>query len=141
METKNFTKLKECLTNGALISTAQCNYLFKILNGGTDDRKQQIKDLLNSSDNGITLAEEQVIKGRDWLLNQWKTPTGAERKNNPFGYREQNALELIDTIRLAGYYDAGNYHFLHYIPIYDVYSTEGYGFQYYVKGGQISIIG
>ena len=47
----------------------------------------------------------------EWLLNKWKTPKGAERKNNPFGYREQNVLEDENAkAYFNGFYDAGNYY-------------------------------
>ncbi len=141
-QTKIYQKLIECLQKGVLVSSEQCNYLFKVLNNGTEEQKQEIKDLFNDSNfEGITLSDVQREKGRDWLLNLWKTPTGAERKNNPFGYREQRALENFDTIQLKGYYDAGNYHRSYYIPLYDVYAKDGYGFEYYFNGGKISITG
>jgi hypothetical protein len=89
---------------------------------------------------GIPLTPEQVEKGRAWLMNQWKTETGAERKNNPLGYREQEILNKFDTIKLKGFYDAGNMNFHFYVPLYEV-EGDNTSFEYYVSGGQISIVG
>lgn len=46
-----------------------------------------------SCDIEIEVTEEQSAKGYKWLMNLYKTPTGKERKNNPFGYREMNILD------------------------------------------------
>jgi len=139
---KIYQALIEALEKGILVSHAQCNYLFRILNGGTEEQKEQIKNIFRDENfEGITLSDAQREKGKQWLLNLWKTPTGAERKNNPFGYREQDVLQNFDTICLKGYYDAGNYHHSYYIPLYDVYATDGYGFEYHTQGGKINITG
>jgi len=139
---KVYQSLIEALEKGSLTSHAQCNYLFKILNSGTEEQKEQVKDFFRAENfEGIVLDAANVEQGKQWLLNLWKTPTGAERKNNPFGYREQHALENFDTIQLKGYYDAGNYHRSYYIPLYDVYAKDGYGFEYYNQGGKINITG
>ena len=45
------------------------------------------------SSDGFAITEEQTKKGYDWLMNQWKTPRGVERKNNPFGFREEDILD------------------------------------------------
>ena len=75
-------------------------------------------------------------------MNLWKSPTGKERVNNPFGYREQEALEQFDHFALAGFHDASRYgQAPYYIPLYDVYMKDGeYGFQYYYNG-EVSIVG
>lgn len=44
----------------------------------------------------IRLTPEQNEKGYKWLMNQWKTPTGKIRKNNPFRQREQSILRHFD---------------------------------------------
>lgn len=141
--TKTFDSLITSLEFGKLDNQNQQNYLFKILNGDNDVLKTAVKAFINHPEfEGIKLSDEQVTKGYQWLNNLWLTPRGIERKNNPFGYREQNALENFETITLKGYYDAGNYHRSYFIPLYDVYTTnDGYGFEYYVNGGQIHITG
>lgn len=140
--TKQQSALLAAMKDGKLEDKNQQNLIFKILNGDNEELKNEIKAIFNDSDfEGLKLSAGQVLQGFDWLKNLWVTPSGAERKNNPFGYREQDALENFDRITLKGYYDAGNYHRQYFIPIYNVYSKSDYGFEYYVNGGQISIIG
>lgn len=139
---KTYTALLTSLLAGKLDNQNQQNYLFKLLNGSDADMSKAFKDILHSSEfEGVELSDEQVLKGFDWLKNLMVTPNGKERKNNPFGYREQDALQNFGTIKLKGYYDAGNYYRSYFIPIYDVYSKDGYGFEYYVNGGKIHITG
>lgn len=87
----------------------------------------------------IELTAEQSERAYKWLMNQYKTPRGVERKNNPFGYREINILESWDVendrATFQGFYNAGRYGFHNYVPCY-----EFGGMKYYVCGG-IQIIG
>lgn len=88
----------------------------------------------------LELTPGQQTKGFDFLKDAWKTPRGTERKNNPFGYREQEILENGTDISLKGFYDASNYgQSAYYIPIYSVNSANG-SFEYYCNG-KINIIG
>lgn len=140
--TKTFDAMITALTAGGPVTNQQVNHIFKTLNGSNDELKQAVKNVFQATDfEGVTLTDEQSQKGFEWLHNLWLTPIGAERKNNPFGYREQEALKDFDCCMLSGYWDAGNSYHSFYVPIYDVYSKTGYGFQYYVSGGQIHIIG
>lgn len=86
---------------------------------------------------GYKLTDSQVKKGRQWLMNQWKTPTGKERQNNPFGGREEYILENLKTIKLI---DLISPRGRVYYPVYRVISKDGNHFEYYVAGG-IHIIG
>lgn len=131
------------LQTGFIQSQNTQNLLFKILNNpGNDELKENIQEYFTDYEfEGFKLSDEQVLKGFDWLKNLWVTPAGKERKNNPFGYREQEALKNFDRIELKGYYDAGNYYRSYFIPMYDVYTKDGYGFEYFVNGGQIHITG
>lgn len=88
----------------------------------------------------IRVTEEQTAKGLTWLINKWKTPRGIERKNNPFGYREEDILENFDHFELAGFYNASNYRAF-YVPLYDVCAKDGRHFEYYVWGGEVQIVG
>ena len=135
--TNNFDKLIESIKAGKLESNNQLTYMMSCLNN-KPELKPLIDEALDCSE--IALDEEQVQKGYDWLIDQWKTPKGAERKNNPFGYREQDVLENFSTITFNGYYDAGNYYRSFYLPLYLV-SGNNTTFEYYVSGGQINIIG
>lgn len=87
------------------------------------------------------ITNEQEIKGFDWLNNQRQTPTGAERKNNPFGIREENTLDNFKCFTFDGLINAGNTYHDFFLPLYTVIGTDGSTFQYYVQGGQINIIG
>ena len=92
-------------------------------------------------DNEISITKQHTTKGLNWLRNEYKTPYGKERLNNPFGYREIDVLESDDiTFYFRGFYDAGRYNFHVYLPIYLV-SGAGTSFEYYVVGGKIQIIG
>lgn len=88
----------------------------------------------------VAISPEQTEKGLSWLLNQWKTPAGKERKNNPFGYREQDILDNFDRFALVDFYDAGRFCSF-FVPVYRVISRSGASFEYYYNGGQIQIIG
>ena len=136
---KTYQALVSSLANNRLDSNAQLNYAFKILNGDNKEQKNEISDLLNAD--YVNLCSDQVQKGLDWLLDQWKTPNKKERKNNPFGYREQEILENFDTIQLRSYYDAGNAYRSYFVPLYCVVSKSGNTFEYYVSGGEIHIVG
>ena len=41
----------------------------------------------------IPVSYEQAQKGFAWLWDKYRTPRGAERKNNPFSNSEEKALE------------------------------------------------
>ena len=91
-------------------------------------------------DNPPTLTEDQNKKGIDFLRNLHKTPTGKERQNNPFGYREVNILENFESFELAGFYDISRYgqrSFL--VPLYNCNGKDG-SFQYYYDG-KVQIVG
>ena len=86
------------------------------------------------------LTEDQVKQGLDWLNNQRKTPTGAERKNNPFGYMEEEALDTFEFFEFSGFYNNGNAYHDYFLPLY-VACGRDHCFEYYVGGGEIHIVG
>ena len=91
-------------------------------------------------DNTPELTSEQNEKGITFLRKLWKTPTGAQRKNSPFGQREEQALDTFQHFTLDGFHDisrGGQREFN--VPIYGVYGKEG-NFQYYYDG-KVNIIG
>jgi len=112
--------------------------LMRRINSGKIKPKDLFEAIpLLDSGEGLGLTKEQQEKGRKWLVNQWKTPSGVERKNNPFGYREQDVLENFKEIRLRDFYsERGNY----YYPYYEVIGGDS-SFEYYVSGGQVHILG
>lgn len=135
--TKNFDNLITAIKAGKIESNNQLTYMMSCLNN-KPELKELIDEALNCSE--MELCEDQVKKGYDWLIDQWKSATGKERKNNPFGYREQAILENFNTITFWGYYDAGNAWHSYYLPLYLV-SGNNTTFEYYVSGGEIHIIG
>lgn len=86
----------------------------------------------------IYATKEQSEKSFAWLWNLYKSPTGKERKNNPFGYREINLLEnnKNELFRFVGFYNLGNRWHDYFTPIYDFC-----GMEYYVECGKIQIVG
>jgi hypothetical protein len=107
-------------------------------NDKVDDFTQEAIDFI--WDNSPQLTSDQNKKGIDYLRNLWKSPTGKERTNNPFGYREQDALETFEYFELRGFYDAGNRYRKFYVPLYTCVGAET-SFEYYISGGEINIVG
>ena len=91
-------------------------------------------------DNGnLTITPEKTEKGFNWLWNQYKTPFGKVRKNNPFGTWEISALEDFAGFELVDFIDAGNGFVRWFVPVYRVKSHLSGEFDYYMNGGQICI--
>lgn len=110
--------------------------------------KKDLKEVealyLAASNEEVFVTPEQAQKGFDWLMNLYKTPTGAIRKNNPFGNREMDALDSgLKAFSYDGHFDAGDAYVSWYAPIYTFYGNNGLTFQYYyyLGGGVINIIG
>lgn len=129
-------------------------YLDIIETGKIEERELiSMRSLMNKNDEASTaifhalgeigelfLSQNQQDKWYEFLMNQWRTPTGKERKNHPFGYREEEILNNFYEIRLSSLYNAGNAYHNYYIPLYTVYSKDGAGFEYYYNG-EINIVG
>jgi hypothetical protein len=91
-------------------------------------------------DKELELSAGQQTKGFDFLKGLWVTPAGKERKNSPYGYREQDILSNATDITLKGFYNASVYGGCdNYLPIYAVNSADG-SFEYYYNG-KLNIIG
>lgn len=80
-------------------------------------------------------------QGIAYLLNQWKTPAGKERKNSPFGYREEHVLENFSHFEFKGEYNTGNMHHDYFIPLWVVVGKDGSSFEYHMAGGKVNIVG
>ena len=95
------------------------------------------RDFFNDNYEPKRLTKEQERKALKWLMNLWKTPVGRERKNNPFGYREENVLKNFKRMYIKDWYSPrGNY----YYPYYLVDGGNS-SFEYVVYGGKIHILG
>ena len=121
------------------ISEKEINLIKSRLNN--DKADTETKELVQWIwDNHPELTEEQNKNGIDFLMNLWKSPTGKERSNSPYGYREQDALKTFKYFELAGFYDISKYggrKFL--VPLYNVIG-EGSNFQYYYDR-KVNIVG
>ena len=121
------------------ISEKEINLIkLRMNNDKVDEATQEAIDYI--WDEMPELTPDQDKKGIDYLRNLWKSPTGKERTNNPFGYREQEALENFSHFALRGFYDAGNRYNKFYVPLYVCFGKDT-SFEYYVYGGSISIVG
>lgn len=60
----------------------------------------------------IPVSYEQAQKGFAWLWDKYRTPRGAERRNNPFSNPEETALEWAKMhgarFTFNGFYGTGN---------------------------------
>lgn len=63
-------------------------------------------------ENPIPVSYDQAQKGFAWLWDKYRTPRGAERKNNPFTNPEEKALEWAKMhgarFTFNGFYATGN---------------------------------
>lgn len=113
----------------------------KLLQRRINDGKVSISDLDKipsmREGSGVSLTEDQNSKGKRWLINQWKSPTGKERVSNPYGRVEEGILSNFKEIKLRDFYtERGNW----YQPYYRVVSKDGDWFEYVVSGGKINIL-
>jgi len=110
----------------------------RLNNDKVDEATQEVIDYI--WDNSPQLTPDQNKKGIDYLRNLWKSPTGKERTNNPFGYREQDALETFEYFELRGFYDAGNKYRKFYVPLYTCVGADS-SFEYAFYNGEVNILG
>lgn len=72
-------------------------------------------------ENPIPVSYNQAQKGFAWLWDKYRTPRGAERKNNPFSNPEEKALEWANMhgarFTFNGFYATRNNW---YEPIYEL---------------------
>lgn len=124
------------------LTEQEVNLLKRRLN----DKKITFKELneikLYYDREGWSLTDEQNQKGLEYLKDKWKTSSGIERKNNPFGFRETEILDNFREIKLIDFYNASrNRNFDFYIPVYEVISKDGNSFEYHLQDGIINIVG
>jgi len=119
------------------LTEQEINLLTRRKNSGEDVHLGTLQTWVEM-EGGIPLTKEQNQKVSKWLMSQWQTPTGRERKNNPFFGREIRVLNNIEGIRLKDFYmGRGRRYYPHYI----VLAKDGRSFEYAVYGGEIHIIG
>ncbi len=88
---------------------------------------------------GINLTPDQVKKGFKYLYNLGFTPKGKKRSNSPFGYREYDIIENPKDIVLLDFYRPSFWNNFR-VPLYQAIGG-GTSMDYYVSGGEISIVG
>ncbi len=142
----NTTKLSPTATKyKAIIETGKISeseiISMKSFIGKSKENANFIFDLLNELPDGLNLSDSQNKKGINFLMGQWKSPTGKERVNNPFGYREQDVLENFSHFTINSFYDCSSYgQHAWYLPIYTCVANDGSTFEYYYNG-KVQIIG
>tara|TARA_R110002020_G_C16069580_1_gene756111 strand:+ start:361 stop:822 length:462 start_codon:yes stop_codon:yes gene_type:complete len=132
---KIFEKYKTIILDDAFTESSISSFR-SLMNGRkntnlTDEEKLTLFYIFeNQAPYSITPA--QTTKGLDWLFNLRFTMRGKERKNNPFGYREQSILDDFDRFELSGLYDdSDGYNGFHnFKPIYKVIASDEGSFEY-----------
>lgn len=134
------------------ITEKQINLIGRRLNNSKELGDELEIILRYAEEDGVRISEEQTQKGYAYLMDQYKSPRGIERKNNPFGIREMNMLDtgLFDKplpseengrFYYKGHYDLSNMYHKFYVPLYQFVDKEGFSFEYYVSGGRVNIVG
>lgn len=102
------------------------------------ENRDFINDIMYNEDHEeLALTDDQNKKGIDFLNKLRFTPTGKERQNNPYGYREEEILNNFSHFTFCGFYPVGQFY---YIRMYNCYSKDGDCFQYYYNG-KMNIVG
>ena len=120
--------------NNGLITERDILTLKSRLNKGGDAWKEYDKICDYIPEPKIT--PEQSEKGIKWLLNKLETPTGKERKNNPFDYWQEQIIRNFESFTLCDFMNIGRF-LPFYVPVYTIYGNGGDHFSYYVQGGEI----
>jgi len=97
----------------------------KYLEGELDS----LLELLHQYEPKVT--HEQAIKGLAWLRNQWVTPTGKERKNNPFDAHCQAVIADCSYFTTVDFHPEYNRIGLaNWFPVYRCVNRAGDYFDY-----------
>jgi hypothetical protein len=135
-------EIMDKIKSGDYITEREMKLITRRMNNDKlDPEMREVIQYIWDNDVAIDPNGEWSKKGLKFLMNQWKSPTGKIRKNNPFGQRETDILENFDHFELAGFYDVSRYGGVsYYVPLYDVCDDEGWCFQYYYDG-KVNIVG
>ena len=132
---KIFEKYKTIILDDAFTESSISSFR-SLMNGRkntnlTDEERESL-DYLFGENAPYSITPAQTTKGLDWLFNLRFTMRGKERKNNPFGYREQSILDDFDRFELSGLYDdSDGYNGFHnFKPIYKVIASDEGSFEY-----------
>jgi len=131
-------KYVDIIESGTIQENEIISFRSFLANKATKEERNELTSML--ADNPLNISKEQSDKGLAFLMNQWKTPRGKTRYNNPFGYRETQILENFVSFKLYGFYDNSRYNsHPFYLPIYQVNGSDT-SFEYYYNG-EMNIIG
>ena len=124
-----------------VITEKQINLIKRRLNANPKDAS--VEKIVNYIwDEKPMLTSDQNKKGLEYLMNLWKSPSGKERVNNPFGYREQDALENFESMQLSGFHDISRYgQKPFFVPLYIVNGKGDSSFEYYIDSSGVNIVG
>lgn len=142
---KRFKQIIETVKANGTISEKNISLLKNRYVSDNEKLQEGASDTLEViSDFTVEVEQEQANKGFAWLWDQYQTPKGRERKNNPFGYREVEVLEEANKSGAKFTFDGFNFISRGWVglcvPIYSLFNDKG-SFQYIVNGGKIDIIG
>lgn len=151
IEGKDFIKPKDLkflqeIKDKGIITEQEINLICRRLNNKGKYTIEHITFLFDlPNDSRLKITQEQTEKGLNWLKDKWKTPKGIERKNNPFGYREEEAIKTFKEFKLIDFHNNINsvqasYNISNYVPIYAVMGKTS-SFQYYLEAGKPIITG
>lgn len=139
-EATDFVKKTEGLINEIIkngkITESEIGLIIRRLNSN-EISFTNIKPLFEKFDWSIPLTNEQEKKAIKWLTSLYKTPSGKDKRNSPLGYREMDIIEKVEKVVLA---DLNSPRKGYYVPLYRVESSDR-TMEYYVSGGEISIVG
>jgi hypothetical protein len=139
------SKMYDEITMFDEISEKQISYIIKKMNEA-EKVKNFDKDLKKIVDwvwdNEPQLSKDQNAKGSKFLKNLAFMANGKSRSNSPFGSREEYTVKNFAYMRLKGFHDVSTYgRTEQYVPLYDVFDDEGYGFEYYYYAGKVNVVG
>ena len=135
MMSKIFEKYKTIILDDTFTESSISSFR-SLMNGykrtNLTDEERESLDYLFGENAPYSITPAQTTKGLDWLFNLRFTARGKERKNNPFGYREQSILDDFDRFELSGLYDdSDGYNGFHnFKPIYKAIASDGGCFEY-----------
>jgi len=139
------SKMYDEITMFDEISEKQISYIIKKMNEAEKVKNfdKDLKKLVDWVwDNEPMLSKDQNAKGSKFLKNLAFMANGKSRSNSPFGSREEYTVKNFAYMKLKGFHDVSTYgRTEQYVPLYDVYDDEGYGFEYYYYGGKVNVVG
>lgn len=87
------------------------------------------------------MHQADTERGLAWLRSLAYTPTGRERKHNPFGSWDLAVLDNAVGIRLAGYTAWQRAYWTYYRPVYRVQARDGAYLDYAIGSTRSDAIG